>query len=577
MTAGEEREAAPREGTRARIGRLASGGARSEDAALLRAISESLAVGLFLADATGHNRYSNLAFERMTGRSEDRLFGFGWLQAIHPGDRRHVFETWRDCAARGQGFQLQTRLQRPDGWTCVARVQATPAFEGGRLVGYTGTVEDITERLTFERLIAESEARFRNLFESIGDAIVVTDTHLGIRIANRAAEELFGFPRAELLSQPLAMLYAGTPVYSSETGVEVLMRRSDGWEFPCEVRVCPFNGDGGELVGFIGTMHDISERKRTREERDRIFDLSLDLLAVMDVAGRIVRANPAWSATLGLSPERIIGTNVFDLVHPEDRERATNEARAVLSGNRVQDLRARFRCSNGEFRWVSWNLAPPLGEDLVYGVGRDVTELVEAQEHLEQMLAVLQTNSRRLSEQAAEMDRLRIEAEHLANHDTLTGLVNRRAWFAHATERRPTAIAIFDIDHFKRVNDTYGHPAGDSVLCSVAERLRLALPADALLGRLGGEEFGVLFHGSFTQSRSAARAAVEAVSASPIAVARALLVTVSVSGGLSPWRADGNSREQSLATTYEAADKALYDAKAAGRDRLVVLPLREAA
>ena len=115
------------------------------------------------------------------------------------------------------------------------------------------------------------------------------------------------------------------------------------------------------------------------------------------------------------------------------------------------------------------------------------------QRQLQETNASLVQSSMALAAQAAEMNRLRIEAEYLASHDSLTSLLNRRAWFAAAESGSYTSLALFDVDRFKLVNDRHGHPAGDSVLRWVAETLAAAIGGCGVVGRLGGEEFGVLF------------------------------------------------------------------------------------
>jgi diguanylate cyclase (GGDEF)-like protein len=205
-----------------------------------------------------------------------------------------------------------------------------------------------------------------------------------------------------------------------------------------------------------------------------------------------------------------------------------------------------------------------------YLVARDVTSEVESRQEMEELLEVLRASTAAMAEQNAELDQLREQAEYLANHDTLTGTLNRRAWFATAAAARPTAIAIFDIDHFKRVNDTYGHPAGDAVLVEVARRLDSVLPSDAYLGRLGGEEFAVLFTGPLAQARAASARCIEAVAAGAVVLPTGESLQVTVSGGLAAWQSRRRSREDSLVATYDAADRALYEAKHTGRHRLVV-------
>jgi len=184
--------------------------------------------------------------------------------------------------------------------------------------------------------------------------------------------------------------------------------------------------------------------------------------------------------------------------------------------------------------------------------------------------------------QALELERMRCEAEYLATHDGLTGLLSRRAWFDLALSSRPAALAMFDIDNFKIINDRFGHPAGDEVLREVTRRLRNAVEPAGLLGRLGGEEFGVLFDVPLVEAQELCAHAVSEVGAAPVRYSSSgatydvaglqpvTRVSVTVSAGLSPWLRGTLTREDSVARTYEAADQALYEAKRTGRHRLVV-------
>jgi diguanylate cyclase (GGDEF)-like protein len=126
------------------------------------------------------------------------------------------------------------------------------------------------------------------------------------------------------------------------------------------------------------------------------------------------------------------------------------------------------------------------------------------------------------------------------------------------------------VDRFKAINDRYGHPAGDDVLRQVAERLVEALAPGGTVGRLGGEEFGALFQTPFAPAERVCRRAIDLVAEPPMSVPGQPGLDVTVSAGLSRWLAGCRTREESLARTYEAADRALYEAKHAGRRRLVV-------
>jgi diguanylate cyclase (GGDEF)-like protein len=155
--------------------------------------------------------------------------------------------------------------------------------------------------------------------------------------------------------------------------------------------------------------------------------------------------------------------------------------------------------------------------------------------------------------------------ERMSRTDPLTGLFNRRAFTeaVHAL-RAPYVMAVIDIDRFKSINDTHGHSAGDKVLIEVAEELRLAFGGGALVARLGGEEFGVVM-----PDRGRA-AALDVMDRARSAMERRVFqvaggqITVTFSAGVS-----GAGGEQGYSGLLNDADKALYLAKAAGRNRVV--------
>lgn len=153
--------------------------------------------------------------------------------------------------------------------------------------------------------------------------------------------------------------------------------------------------------------------------------------------------------------------------------------------------------------------------------------------------------------------------------DPLTGVLNRRGldrWAERSTSGG-LAVVMADIDHFKSVNDAFGHDAGDRVLIAVAERLQSEVRAGDAIARLGGEEFCVVMTASPTAALDAAERMRRAVAASPIETS-AGAVAVTMSFGVA--MADG--RGEALSSALKAADMALYDAKRGGRDRVAAAP-----
>lgn len=184
----------------------------------------------------------------------------------------------------------------------------------------------------------------------------------------------------------------------------------------------------------------------------------------------------------------------------------------------------------------------------------------------------LQHIRKRLTQQKLALSRALEQIRHLATHDELTGLVNRRRmtelmeaeWQRCQRNDRPLILALLDLDHFKHINDTHGHGAGDQVLQTFALAVQAVLRSTDVLARWGGEEFVLMLYDTDPAS---ARPLLERVRASvqarqTRAAGRTLQVTVSI--GLAVGRA-GEGPEQIL----ERADEALYQAKAAGRNRVV--------
>ena len=194
---------------------------------------------------------------------------------------------------------------------------------------------------------------------------------------------------------------------------------------------------------------------------------------------------------------------------------------------------------------------------------RAVNLAMLATEELEEALEALLANATVLDEQASEIDAMRVRAEHLASHDALTGLLNRRAWWETGLNMELTSIALIDIDHFKQVNDDLGHPAGDVVLTEIARRLAALVDERGVLGRLGGEEFGILFD---IESRAAQEVLSEVIASLPQVPVKvgAFALHISASGGLAFVTPSGN-HEDDIGEAYEAADAALYQAKSSGR------------
>ncbi len=285
----------------------------------------------------------------------------------------------------------------------------------------------------------------------------------------------------------------------------------------------------------------LAERQKLTAERDRFFEVSQTLHVVLDAQGTIRWVSPAAKRILGRAPEEFVGTKVWEHLDL-DEETAHREVLPRLKTG-ATDIELRLKHRDGTKRWTLWNAAPdPLGE-LVFAAGLDISERRKAEHQI----------------------------EHLAYHDALTGLPNRHLFvdrldnaLTRAQRTGETLAVLFvDIDHFKSINDSLGHTAGDTLLRTLALRLRSSLRTEDTVARLGGDEFTVLVSG-LKDPNDLLRLAqkIHSTIKVPVDVAsRELTVSASIGVGLYPQ--DGESAEQLLRN----ADLAMYRAKELGRDR----------
>lgn len=208
-------------------------------------------------------------------------------------------------------------------------------------------------------------------------------------------------------------------------------------------------------------------------------------------------------------------------------------------------------------------LGVPLSTPDGYNVGSLCAIDTEKRRYTPDQISVLQSFA------ALVVDEL--ELRRIAQTDHLTGAATRRSFCVelekalshHRRAGAPSALLLLDIDHFKRINDTYGHAAGDIVLQSIANRLTTNLRSHDMLGRIGGEEFGILLHGATMRDAMDAAERFRGLLAHvPIAHTPPLPVTASFGIACSE---DGLTAQRWLAD----ADQALYEAKRSGRNRCI--------
>lgn len=297
------------------------------------------------------------------------------------------------------------------------------------------------------------------------------------------------------------------------------------------------------LFGIGGGIGFLSERRdRAEAQSTRWFEMSNDMLAEARPDGYFTRLNGAWTKSLGWSKEELTAKPYVEFIHPDDLQATLEVAGDLAEGPaEFSNFENRYQAKDGSWRWLLWSARSD--GNRIYAVAKDVTERKAFEAEREQLLA-------------------RVQA--MARTDALTGLPNRRAWdeelskeLARADRQDyPVAVALLDVDYFKAFNDKHGHQAGDELLRDAGAAWRLTLRMTDLIARYGGEEFAMLL--PRCSAGDALMVVERARSATPMGL--------TCSAGIAMW--DGNESAEALVAR---ADAALYEAKAKGRNRTIVV------
>ncbi len=263
---------------------------------------------------------------------------------------------------------------------------------------------------------AEQERRALRLVDATRDGVFMFDPEtLRFFYVNQGAMDQTGYSREELLTMTpldikpefdppafrrmLAPLLAGASTAHTFTTVH---RRKDGHDLPVEIVLQCVDLDSGNR-NMLAVARDVTERRRLEEERDRFFNLSLDMICVAGFDGCFKQLNPAWEKTLGFTVEELLCHPYLDFIHPEDRERTAAEALRQAAGKNAISFENRYLCKDGSYKWFLWNATPLPARQLIYAVAHDITErkrdeeaVRSARDLLEQRTAQLEASNKEL-------------------------------------------------------------------------------------------------------------------------------------------------------------------------------------
>ncbi len=570
-----------------------------------RSVIDHVQEVIFQMDTTGLWTFLNPAWAKITGFSVEESLETNFLNYIHPDDRQWALELHQSLLKRDlEHYRHETRFQaKAGGFRWIEAYAQLILADDGTILGMSGTLNDITDRKLAEQALVASETRFRTLTTHAPVGIFQTDAGGDYIFINKRGCEITGLSPVEAMGNGWAN--ALHPDDREQVFAEWRVARGAGQRFAMEYRfqtpegkvtwvfgnATPLRSETREIVGYLGTVTDITERKQTElleRDRNQVLEmvsqnkpLKLVLTALIQLVERqypgllssvlLLQDGRVYHEAAPNLPEsftRLIdGLTFGDILGADDTVVYRGETliipniAAELEKSTYHKLALRY-----DLR-AYWSVPIFSSDGALLGIftnyyrqpSRPTPEELQLVGMASQLAAI-----------AIEHHQLTEQLAYQAQHDALTGLPNRplfedRLHQAVARARRSgclVGLLYVDLDRFKLVNDTLGHAAGDTLLRQVAQRLLSCVREGDTVARIGGDEFTVVLNDleNPQDAVGVTQRILETLKQPLVLRGHELFVTTSI--GISLFPTDGDEAEELL----RKADNALYRGKQQGKN-----------
>jgi diguanylate cyclase (GGDEF)-like protein/PAS domain S-box-containing protein len=531
----------------------------------------------------GRILYAAGGAKALLGFDAKHLVGFWAVDVCHPDDAQAIRDA-HELARRGRRSVVSYRIARGGNRDDMMWLESTvsPVLDAdGTFVEAVTTTRDISARKQDELRLREAEEAAHRQRALLEEAQAMADMGSWSSVADESrswwSPGLFrifgvdpatggGYAKHDELIHPedrdaVRDALARAALDGEPFDITYRLIRPDGVERIMHGRGASAERVDGKITRVWGTTQDVTERHRlevSRREAEARFRTAFEHapigVCVLNLRGsdpgQWITVNAALAQMLGYERNTLIGTRISHIVHPEDVDAGKRLLGALVRGKTDQvEVETRLVHGDGHVVWTLVTIAVVNGDD-----GRPAFGIAQVMD-------------------ITERKRFEGQLQYLADHDALTGLFNRRR-FEEELERvlagaerysRAGALLVVDLDGFKYVNDTLGHPVGDELIARLAATLRAELRESDVIARLGGDEFGVILpEASEAEAGAVAEKLLRAVARDGIVADQTRSARVTASIGLAPFTGtDRLSAEELLVE----ADIAMYDAKEAGRNR----------
>ncbi len=526
-----------------------------------RKLFEDSRDAIFMTRIDGKFIDANTSFLDMFGYNREELEDITAGNTYFNPSERSRFRAEIEEKGEVKNYEIMLRKKNGSVMNCLMTA-TTIKSKDGTVIGYQGTIRDISLQRQMEQTIRESETMYKSIFETTGSATLILEENTVISMANREFETLSGYSRDDI---------EWKKSFAEFVDKDDMKRLNEYWQMrkitndssPRNYELCFIDKYMNEKNVFmtiamipgtrksIGSILDITEQKQFQENLARSYKTMRDIIEnapigiyIINRKGDIEFVNPEMLQISGAKREQFMSLNVFKLLGYQ-RIGLVDRIKRGLDGEFFKMDSVEYTSHFGKRTTIRNFIGMPFEEE-------DEKKL---------LMFVEDITKQKFDE---------LQLAHLATHDMLTSLPNRTLFFdrlkiALASAQRfnqQLAVMLFDLDKFKEVNDKLGHKVGDELLIIVGERVTGVLRQSDSLARMGGDEFLVLLT-NMSQIGDADMVAkrILDVFQKPFNIeGNTLYVTTSI--GVAIYPDDGENGD----VLIKCADIAMYEAKQSGRN-----------
>jgi diguanylate cyclase (GGDEF)-like protein/PAS domain S-box-containing protein len=518
---------------------------------------------LWTCDATGLCNFVSPSWTKFTGRAKSKELGHGWLDHVHADDRDSLQQGLQEACSKQQPFQLTFRHLREDSIYCWMMSHGMPhTTPSDELMGYLCFCFEVAPDKVGD---VEMERVVQNVFPLLKQTRLVAvtlDLQGRVQFANDALRHLLQCSAAELIGcrlfetrlatgarSLLEQLYPGgtqSANFPAEFQSELL--RHDQQSRHVAWHAVVWRDAAGRAMGSILIGNDVTELLREEKKTSlyiSAFEATAHAIVVTDTQGSIISVNRAFTQLTGYSRDEALGQNPRILQSGKHEPAFYEQMWKTIT-------------ASGHWHGDVWDRRK---DGSIYPKYLSISAIKNSSGALTNYVGIFFDNSERHT--------LEERLDQLAHYDALTGLPNRSLLLDRLEQAVERAIRLgtkvgliyLDLDHFKHVNDSFGHFAGDQLLKAVAKRAKTCVRAVDTVARLGGDEFVILVPDAHDQDDISTLANKLLAALTPPYEIEGRSATSTPSIGISIYPDDGANVDDLM----KLADTAMYQAKQSGR------------